>query len=395
MPSLLKTAGWALLFWAGAGLVQEFNRKGIPEAVVLLCFLGGALAMMRIGDRPAAGENAALAHALLIGIVVLVVCQLGYAGARLWHPRVGDITHATWAGSEAMLSGQNPYTALVDRDGLQALGPRFQGFKYLPLMGWAYVPLGLPFGDRGLLATTLLMQVATAVLVWRLARAMGNDTAGRIAVCLYLAVPLVALQAISKADNDPVAVVPLLLALLCWERRPGMAGLLVGLSIAAKLTPGVLFLACLLPALPAARWRYALGVAVGCIPVLPYALEAPRAFFDNIVAFNALRSSDASSWLHAMPADVAGAAHAALGLLLLAVAIAVWRRPPTLFVRCGLCVVLMLAALLLGPSPHQNYHLWWLPVYCVLVSVWLAGGPRPDAREAQNVGPLTELAPSD
>src|SRR5579862_5596176 len=59
MPSLLKTAGWALLFWAGAGLVQEFNRKGIPEAVVLLCFLGGALAMMRIWDRPAAGENAA------------------------------------------------------------------------------------------------------------------------------------------------------------------------------------------------------------------------------------------------------------------------------------------------------------------------------------------------
>jgi uncharacterized membrane protein len=204
-----------------------------------------------------------------------------------------------------------------------------------------------------------------------------------------LAVPLVAIQVLSKASTDLVPVVPLLLALLNWERRPGMAGLLVGISIAAKLAPGVLFVPCLLPPTPSARRRYLLGLAGCLVPILPYAVGAPQAFFDNIVAFNALRPSDESSWLMTMPAGVLWAAHGALVLIMVGTAIAVWRRPLSLFVRCGLCTVLMLAALLLGPSPHQNYHLWWLPLYSVLVAVTLmrvlktnegaviAAGPRP------------------
>jgi hypothetical protein len=368
---VLKPVGGALLVWIGAGLVQEFNRKGIAEAAILLAFLCFAVAMMQSAGGSLMPKKQGLDRALLIGIVAIAVFQLGYAGARLWHPHVGDIAHAAWVGAQVMLQGENPYSASIDPVALQDLGPRFQGYKYLPLMGWAFAPLGLPFGDHGLVATNLLLQIATVVLVWRLARAMGNETAGRLAVCLYWAVPLVALQAISKVSTDPVAVVPLLLALLWWELRPGVAGFLVGLSIAAKLTPGALFLPCLLPATAAGRWRYVLGAAVGILPVLPYAVGAPRAFFDNIVAFNALRPSDESSWLLAMPTSVAWVAHAAFVLLLLGIAIAVWWRPPAFFVRCGLCVFLMLAALLLGPSPHQNYHLWWLPLYSVLAAVSL------------------------
>jgi uncharacterized membrane protein len=191
-------------------------------------------------------------------------------------------------------------------------------------------------------------------------------------------VPLVVMQVLSKVSTDLVAVVPLLLALLCWERRPGISGLLVGLSIAAKLTPGALFVPCLLPSTPRARWRYGLGLACGLLPILPYAAAAPAAFVDNIVLFNALRPSDESSWLMGMPAAVSWAAHGTLVLLMLAMAVGVWRRAPALFVRCGLSTILMLAALLLGPSPHQNYHLWWLPLYSVLVAVTLARGPPAD-----------------
>jgi hypothetical protein len=373
-PAGLRTIGWALLFWIGAVLVQEANRNGFAEATVLLAFLVSAVAMLRGADRPRMHEDPALKRALGIGIALLAVVQLAYAGARLWHPHVADIAHGAFAGGQAMMRGENPYLASLDPSGLQELGSRFQGFKYLPLMGLAYLPLGLPFGDRGLAATNLLLQIATVASVWRLARGMGSETAGRIAACLYLAIPLVAMQAISKVSTDPVAVVPLLAALICCERRPGLAGFLVGVSIAAKLTPGALFVPCLLPATSAARWRYALGLAVGLIPVLPYVLGAPQAFFDNIIAFNALRPSDESSWLLTMPAGVAWAAHGALILLLLGVALAVWWRPPAFFVRCVLCVVLTLAALLLGPSPHQNYHLWWLPLYSVLVAVSLARG---------------------
>jgi uncharacterized membrane protein len=248
-------------------------------------------------------------------------------------------------------------------------------------MGWTYLPLGLLFGDRGLVATNLLLQLATVALVWRLARKIGTETAGRVAACLYLAVPLVVLQVLSKGSTDLVPVVPLLLALICWERRPGVAGLLVGLSIAAKLAPGALFVPCLLPPTPSSQRRYVLGLAGGLIPILPYAAGAPNAFFDNIVAFNLLRASDESSWLMTMPAGVIWAAHGALVVLLLGAAVVVWRRPPTLFVRGGLCALLILASLLLGPSPHQNYHLWWLPLYSVLVAVTLTRVPMADSRQ--------------
>jgi hypothetical protein len=375
-PSALPTLGVAALFWVGAVLLQEFNRKGFAEVAVLLAFLAGAGAMIARAGGPPREESAGMRRALGALIGLLLIVQLGYAGARLWHPHVADIAHWAFAGGEAMARGENPYLLPLDPSGLQALGPRFQGYKYLPLMGWAYLPLGLPFGDRGLVATNLLLQLATAGLVWRLARDLATGTAGRIAVCLYLAVPLVLMQAISKVSTDPVAVVPLLLALLCWERRPGISGLLVGLSIAAKLTPGALFVPCLLPPTASARWRYALGLACGLLPIVPYAAGAPQAFFDNIVIFNALRPSDESSWLMSMPAPVSWLAHGTLVLLLLAAVVGVWRRAPPLFVRCGLCAILMLAALVLGPSPHQNYHLWWLPLYSVLLAATLTSGGR-------------------
>jgi len=377
----LKPAGWAFLFWLSAVLVQEFNRVGPAEAAVLLALFLFAIVMMRGADPPQARERPELGRALLIAVSLLLALQLVYAVARLVHPRVADIGHWVFAAGQAMLQGQNPYLLPLDPSGLAALGPRYQGYKYLPLMGWTYLPLGLPFGDRGLVATNLLLQLATVTLVWRLARRIGTQTAGRFAACLYLAVPLVAMQVLSKVSTDLVPVVPLLLALLCWERRPGVAGLLVGLSIAAKLTPGALFVPCLLPPAWPSRRRYALGLAAGLIAILPYAAWAPRAFFDNVVAFNLLRVSDESSWLVAMPAGVVWAAHGALLALLLAATLVVWRRPPTFIQRCAWCVLLMLAALLLGPSPHQNYHLWWLPLYSVLVAVTLARVPKADSRQ--------------
>jgi hypothetical protein len=221
VPPALMALGWAALFWVGAVLAQEFNRKGFAEAAVLLAFLLSVIAMIARASRSVREEHAGKSRMLVVIIILLLVGQFGYAGARLWSPHVGDIAHATFAGSQVMLHGQNPYSLPVDPAGLLELGPRFQGYKYLPLMGWAYVPLGLPFGDRGLVATNLLLQLATAALVWRLARAMASESAGGIALCLYLAVQLVAMQVLSKISTDLVAVAPLLLALICWERlRP-------------------------------------------------------------------------------------------------------------------------------------------------------------------------------
>ena len=49
----------------------------------------------------------------------------------------------------------------------------------------------------------------------------------------------------------------------------------------------------------------------------------------------------------------------------------IWRRAPGLATRAGLGAMLVLGAILAGPAAHHNYHLWWLPFYCVTLAAAL------------------------
>jgi hypothetical protein len=83
---------------------------------------------------------------------------------------------------------------------------------------------------------------------------------------------------------DAVAILPGVLALIAWERRPRSeramgAGLLVGLGAAIKTVPGLLVLA-LLPAADSLRERVALigaAAAVPAIMLLPFLIADPGA----------------------------------------------------------------------------------------------------------------------
>jgi len=54
------------------------------------------------------------------------------------------------------------------------------------------------------------------------------------------------------------------------------------------------------------------------------------------------------------------------------VAFAIVWRPPDFFERCSLYILCSVAALLAGPTTHNNYMLWWLPFFCVLLSLPLS-----------------------
>ena len=43
----------------------------------------------------------------------------------------------------------------------------------------------------------------------------------------------------------------------------------------------------------------------------------------------------------------------------------------TIPVRCGIGAVVILAALLSGPVVHNNYQLWWLPLFAVVLAAIL------------------------
>ena len=357
----------ALLFWAVIFAVQNLNWSGALKAPVLLALL---LSALYLAYRASKGQVTTIraSRALAGFALLLLLIQLLYFFSRLGNPHLTDIAITTLDAGKAMLHGQNPYTLPLDTEAASTGAPlQFQGYKYLPLMPVIYLPLGLLLGWRGVPVTDLLLLLATLGLMLHLGRKASSPRSGLVAVVLYLSLPLAAQQVLIKGSTDLAAVVPLLLGFVLMERRPGWAGFCVGLSISAKLFPGVIFLPCLFPASWPERRRYVFGAVLGLLPILPYALASPDALYDNIVLFNAIRAPDSTAWLSYVP-DIplaALAAHAAFLVLFTAAAIYIWRRAPSLAVRCGLASALTLGVILAGPAAHHNYHLWWLPFYCV------------------------------
>ncbi|MGO8920592.1 MAG: hypothetical protein ACLQJR_32265 [Stellaceae bacterium] len=369
----------ALLFWIAVALIQKLNWElGGFKALVLLAVLASLPVILAVARR-AEGDSTA-GRAVVIAALALLALQTGYAAKELRHPSLIDAATTTLDAGDLLRRGANPYAARLDSSAEKATGEaRFSGYKYLPLTIAAYLPLGTPWRERGIVATNLLLHLATVWLIFRLAHRMAGSGAGWIAVLLYLSLPLVPFQLFAKGILDLVAVLPLLAALLLVERAAVLAGFCVGLSLSAKLLPGALFLPCCLPAGRRARLAYGLGVALGLLPVIPFLAWAPTALADNIVVFNAIRPADTTSWLIAAFPLAATIAHCLFAAFYVAAAAYIWRCPPAFAVRAGLGAMLVLAAILAGPTAHHNYQLWWLPLAAALLGAALAPQrlPRP------------------
>lgn len=352
--------GAIVLFWLGVGLIQTFNwGNGAPKAVVMLAMLVAAPFVLRAARQPVTPPTPGFARGISIALWIALALDLAYFAARIVAPHVIDIATTTMAAGQALLHGTNPYAAPLD------IGPEsagFTGYKYLPVMIAAYLPLAASLGQRGVLITNLIVWLAILWLMKRLAGA-------RLAPLLLAMLPLVAEQIFAKGATDLLAVLPLLGALALVERSPFWCGVSTGLSIAAKLLPGAAVLPALIP--PERRAAFVAGVVVGLLPVVPFVIAGPQAFWGNIVLFNLARTADDTSWLHFAPATVATAAHLAFAAAILGAAIFVWRRKPALATRTGIAAMLGIAAILAGPGAHHNYQLWWLPFYGVLLSLAL------------------------
>ncbi len=373
----------AAAFWIAVALLQKLNWDlGGYTALVLLALLAATPFAIAAAGRRQPGERRP-SRAALLALATLLALQTGYALKELRHPSLIDAATTTLAAQAVLRKGGDPYAAPLDAAARSQTGTaRFAGYKYLPLTFLTYLPLGAPLGERGIVLTNLLLHLATVWLIFRLASALAGPGGGVLAALLYLSLPLVPFQLFAKGVTDPVAVLPMLAALLLAERRALLAGLCLGLSLSAKLLPGALLLPCCLPAAPRARLAYLLGIGLGLLPVLPFLAEGPAALFDNIILFNLVRPADSTSWLLAAPPVAAALAHAALALFYLGVLAAVWRRPPGLAGRAGLAAMLIVAAILAGPAAHHNYQLWWLPLLAALLGAALAPERLPSAEPA-------------
>jgi len=359
--SLTAKFGVVVAFWLAVGLIQTFNwGSGIEKAIVMLLLIMAAPFVVAAARATSTSLPPRWERAAGIATIVLLVAESGYLIGRILHPHLIDVATTTLAAGDAILHGMNPYAVPIDT-GPESAG--FTGYKYLPVMALAYLPLGALLGQRGILLTNLVLLLTSVWLLKHLARS-------NLAPLLFLMLPLMPQQIFAKGATDMAPVVPLLAAFLFVERNGFLTGLCVGLSIAAKPLPGAMFLPCLLPSVE--RERYALGIAAGLTPILPFLVASPQSLFANIVTFTLTRSADGTSWLYHAPPEASAAARLVLGASFLYAAIFVWRQVPNLATRAALGTMLTIAAILAGPGAHHNYQLWWLPFAALMLSLALA-----------------------
>jgi len=327
--------------------------------------------LAHLAERPRARPGVAAERTAGAALVLFAILQLGFGLMRTIKPKVIDIGTTTVASLAALAHGNNPYAFPVDplAGGISGAAAAFHGYKYLPMTLAVYAPLVWPFGVRGVVLTNIVLQGATTAALARLAgRGVANGGfVGVVAAALYLSLPFPAYQLLARGANDLVPVLGLILALIALERRPFVAGLLVGLSIAAKPMPGAAALLCLVPA-AGARKVFCAGLAVGLLPILPFALADPHAFWSNIVLFPAERPIDDTSWLYGLPATAALMARALAAAILLALFVRARRAPTPPGGRLVPVVAAILVVFAVGPDMHHNYYLWCIPLFAVLAA---------------------------
>jgi sulfite exporter TauE/SafE len=289
-------------------------------------------------------------------------------------------------------------------------GPGFDfmdGYKYGPLLALTYAPFVHFWRERGLYLVNLAFWIAQCVLIWLLARAAyPKQLAAPARALLGLLFPLVlptaaflptrevhafwgnfslsppeldtfVLELTRRCSNDVIPVVLVLAATLLAARgKSRAAGVLLGLSLAAKQLPGLL--ACLvLPRMQgvSARrlWLSACLTALVCY--LPFFLWAPREMFANLVLFSLVRPTNSSSIRDYLPANLEPLVSLSQLLLVALVAADFHRRPVrdlALLLRSS--SLLAIAFVALNKVVHGNYLLWLQP----FIALTLAGRPFRD-----------------
>ena len=370
----MSTGVIAITYEVVAYLIEHFNwNQGRARAVMLVIVLIATLILLRLPPRRAlATTPIALSRRVLIAACAIALSLHLIHFIEFFHkPHLFDIATTTISAGEAIRSGQNPYQLPINPEPTLPQGSlNYNGYKYLPMMAVVYLPLSAVLGERGVLVTNLLLDLAVTGLVFQLTRRAGtHETSGLFAVLLYLMPLMVPRQLFHKGVTDLAAVVPLLVALLYLERKPSLAGLCVGLSISTKLLPGILFIPCCLPQKnpPKLRWWYAVGVVLGLLPTLVFLVWSPIDLFSNALLFNTQRPIDSTSWLFELPSFISWFIRVGFAAMILGVAAYVWFNKPTLIMRCGLGAICILATILSGPIVHSNYQLWWLPLLAILV----------------------------
>ena len=328
-----------------------------------------------VGLAAALGSTGALVAATVIGMV-LAFAEKNPCRAGAWNSYASQFQRACYTDiyplyyGEGLSAGKVPYTGHpVEYPVL--IGGAMQAAAWL-VRNVSEAVRGREFFD----VTVVLLAVCAVAGVLATARAAGPRGSQRRAQALMVALsPALILSAF--VNWDLIALAFTALGIAAWAARRGVwAGVLLGLGVATKFYPLVVFGPLLLLCLRAGRMREFWTTLVGAVCAWA-AVNVPvmLADFDGWSKFYRLsqdRGSGFSSiWFvlsqqgHAVPDDalnvLAGGLFAVACLAIAVLGLSAERRP-----RLPQLVFLVVAAFLLTNKVYSpQYSLWLLPLFAL------------------------------
>jgi hypothetical protein len=283
------------------------------------------------------------------------------------HVDIGKTTEAaavTFFGEHA-----NPYRQAVAPLGGDA---RFWGFKYGPVMFLVHPLAALWPQGVGLKIVNVASYLSSAALIAVMplrerSSRLERVVTGTFVVALFIGPGRIRYELLHQGVVDPIPVLFLVASLAALERRKwGVAGFLIGISISAKVSPGVVFL---LPFLRRGTpLRFLWGVLAGLVPLFVFGVWDHSALLRNMFLFHALKPYDTTSLMSVVPTSyhwlflavplMAGVTAALNGL----------REPATVASVVSTYLPLMVIGELCYREMHINHLFWFIPFVALRIA---------------------------
>lgn len=413
-PASLDVVLYALaaLFSLGAAVRSSIPlyREWGQLAVGPYLFAAGlaALIAIRARRRRVIGLRTWLAALVVVGTVAVplafeITWRFDIAPQALHvQPEVVVVERA----AVLIAHGHDPYQAVVINGHLYgriARSPAYEAFfPYLPAMAIFGVPaaLGVPrqFGDARLWFTLSTLLAVALALWWAPASSNRRLRAFQVAVVL----PWATLTLATGGDDLPIVGLLIGAMVLAQRRRPGWAGIVLGVASAMKFTAWPLALLALFAAFDTGGRRRPLRMLTGMMAVVvPVALTGfiagPHRFVANVVLFPLGLSGVASPAGSALPGHIIVSAVPSIHRIfpvvcavigIVALAIYLRRRPPVDAAEvCKVGGWVLLVAILLAPATRIGYLIYPLNFF---VWSWMLTPP-----EKSEASVLADQAPSE
>jgi len=372
-----------------------FNRGEIDASVPLVYPVLGYLfvRMLLAGFRPGESREPLLPLArrswLVVGIVVLAVCRIGF---ELEEGKVIDVGVAGTIGADRLLAGEDVYGA--DFSGELPASGDVRGDVYGPVNYLAYAPFEAAFPWEGVWddvpaarAAALAFDLLTALVLFALGRRLRDGPEGTtLGVALafaWFAYPF-SLYTLGSGFNDSLVALTVVACLLAIASAPARGALaaLSGLTKFGSLALAPLFAAGTGDRRPRTVALFALAfVAAAAIVTLPLLPDGGlRELYDRSAGYQASRGSPFSIWSLEPSLEPLQTASKVFAVLL-GIAVFFVPRRRTVPQLAALAAAVLIAVQVTATHWFYPYAVWFAPL--VLIALLSAQrGPEPPVRSA-------------